>query len=146
MENNCSISSGYPNSVLQWCEYIEAYSLEYGVPKDLVAAVIYQESNGDKDAYSSSGAVGLMQVMPRDGLASSFTCGADNHPCFRDRPSMDELFDPEFNVNYGIRMLAGLYNTHGSWREALYRYGPINMGYYYADLVISHWQTMGSGK
>jgi soluble lytic murein transglycosylase-like protein len=93
-----------------------------------------QESAGKPDAYSKSGAVGLMQVMPRDGLASKFMCV--NGPCFSDRPSMEELFDPEYNVAYGTRMLAELVQHYGDVRTALKAYGPKDVGFYYADLVL----------
>ncbi len=130
----CSLSPGYPASIQQWCGLIEQYAGEHGVEPGLIAAVMLQESGGNPGAYSKSGAVGLMQVMPRDGLAASFMCV--NGPCFASRPSMDELFDPEFNVAYGVRMLAGLIQRHGSVREALRAYGPMNMGYQYADIVL----------
>ena len=94
-----------------------------------------QESGGQSEIISLSGAVGLMQVMPRDGIASEFICV--NGPCFVGRPSTDELLDPEYNVDYGSRMLAGLIEKHGSEREALKAYGPYNVGYYYADKVLA---------
>lgn len=131
----CSLSLSYPASIQQWCGAIEKYAGEHGVEPGLIAAVMLQESGGNPNAYSKSGAVGLMQVMPRDGLAASFTCV--NGPCFASRPSMDELFDPEFNISYGVRMLAGLIQRHGSVREALRAYGPMNMGYRYADIVLN---------
>ncbi|KUK95136.1 MAG: hypothetical protein XE06_0713, partial [Anaerolineaceae bacterium 46_22] len=58
-------------------------------------------------------------------------------------PTIEELEDPEFNINYGSRMLADLYLTHGSYREALFRYGPMNIGYHYADLVLKIWESYG---
>jgi len=131
----CSLSLSYPDSIWQWCGVIEQYAGEHGVEPSLVAAVMLQESGGNSNAYSKSGAVGLMQVMPRDGLAASFMCV--NGPCFASRPSMDELFDPEFNISYGVRMLAGLIQRHGSVREALRAYGPMDMGYRYADIVLN---------
>lgn len=131
----CSLNAGYPDSIRRWCDLIERYANEHGVDANLIAAVMLQESGGNPDAYSKSGAVGLMQVMPRDGLASSFVCV--NGPCFASRPSMDELFVPEFNVSFGVRMLAGLINRYGSVREALRAYGPMNMGYRYADIVLN---------
>jgi soluble lytic murein transglycosylase-like protein len=130
----CGLSSGYPDEVRQWCDLIQRYAEKYGVEPNLVAAVMMQESRGNKDAYSKSGAVGLMQVMPRDGLAAGFTC--INGPCFASRPSMNELYDPEFNVDYGVRMLSGLINKHGDVREALKAYGPMNYGYRYADIIL----------
>lgn len=76
-----------------------------------------------------------MQVMPKDGIASEFVCV--NGPCFAGRPSTNELLDPEYNVDYGSRMLAGLIEKYGSEREALKAYGPYNVGYYYADKVLA---------
>lgn len=93
-----------------------------------------QESGGDALAYSTSGAVGLMQIMPRDGIAEKFAC--INGPCFANRPTMDELYNPDFNVEFGARYLSSLYNHHGNWRDALKNYGPMNIGYYYSDLVL----------
>jgi soluble lytic murein transglycosylase-like protein len=101
---------------------------------DLVAALVWQESGGDPVAYSKSGAVGLMQVMPHDGLAAAFMC--INGPCFANRPSIQELQDPTFNVEFGTRMLGGLNAKYGDLREALKYYGPKDVGYYYADKVL----------
>ncbi len=134
----CALSSKYPQEIQQWCPLIESAASETGLPASLIAAVMLQESGGNHLSYSSSGAVGLMQVMPRDGLAAEFMC--INGPCFADRPSIKELQDPAFNINYGSRMLANLYSKHGTYREALFRYGPMNIGYHYADLVLSIWE------
>lgn len=136
---SCSLPHSYPEDIRQWCPLIENAAQETGLPANLIAAVMLQESGGDPLIYSSSGAVGLMQVMPRDGLAAEFMCV--NGPCFTDRPTIAELQDPAFNVAYGSRMLADLYARHGSYREALFKYGPINMGYYYADLVLKIWEN-----
>jgi soluble lytic murein transglycosylase-like protein len=133
-EEQCTISSTYPQSIQQWCGIIEQYARQYGLEPNLVSAVMLQESAGKADAYSKSGAVGLMQVMPRDGKASRFMC--KNGPCFADRPSMEELFEPEYNVSYGTWMLSDLIRRKGNLRDALKSYGPMDVGYYYADLVI----------
>lgn len=133
----CSLSDSYPAAVRQWCSQIESTAQEVGLPADLIAAVIVQESGGDPAAYSSSGAVGLMQVMPRDGIAAEFMCV--NGPCFASRPTIAELENPTFNIQYGSQYLASLVQKHGSYREALYKYGPIDIGYHYADLVLGIW-------
>ena len=135
----CSLPTSYPPAILQWCQAIETNANKTGFPARLIAAVMLQESGGDPQAYSSSGAVGLMQVMPRDGLAAEFKC--INGPCFASRPTIAELENPEFNLAYGSQMLADLYARHGSYREALFRYGPMDMGYAYADRVISIWEN-----
>jgi hypothetical protein len=140
--SNCTISNTYPQDVRQWCEQIMRHARNNGLEPDLIAALIWQESGGNPNAYSKSGAVGLMQVMPRDGLAASFQC--INGPCFTNRPSISELERPNFNIKYGTGMLAGLFNKYGDIREALKYYGPMNVGYYYADKVLSIYQTYGS--
>jgi soluble lytic murein transglycosylase-like protein len=134
----CEVSSKYPDRVLRWCGLITRYARERNLEPDLIAALILQESGGNPDAYSHSGAVGLMQIMPRDGLAAGFTC--INGPCFSNRPSTAELQDPEYNIKYGTQMLAGLQKKYGSLRDALKAYGPMDMGYGYADIVLNHFQ------
>jgi hypothetical protein len=138
----CSINSTYPENVLQWCTQIMRHAAKNNFDPNLIAAVIWQESGGNPSAYSKSGAVGLMQVMPRDGIAASFQC--INGPCFSNRPSINELEKPNFNIKYGTGMLAGLLQKHGNLREALKFYGPVNVGYYYADKVLNIYQAYGS--
>lgn len=130
----CSISGSYPESIQQWCGQIERYASENSIDPNLISAVMLQESAGKANAYSKDGAVGLLQVMPRDGLASNFMCPGG--PCFSDRPSTAQLFDPDFNISYGTQMLADLVAQYGDVREALKAYGPKDVGYYYADIVL----------
>lgn len=131
----CKISGKFSTNILQWCQEISFYSTQFGLPPDLVASVMLQESGGNPMAYSHSGAVGLMQIMPRDGIAESFIC--INGPCFKNRPTIKELQDPVFNIEYGTRMLAGLISKYGNFRDALKFYGPMDVGYSYADKVLA---------
>lgn len=133
--DGCVYQSRYPDAVRQWCQLIETVSAAYEIDPLLVAAVMLVESGGQPEVISHSGAVGLMQVMPRDGIASTFQC--INGPCFANRPTIAELLDPEFNVEYGVRMLSGLIKKTGSPREALKSYGPYDVGYDYADKVLA---------
>jgi soluble lytic murein transglycosylase-like protein len=139
--DECQVSNFFPENILQWCSLITRYASKHGLPPDLVAAIMWQESGGDPQAYSHSGAVGLMQVMPSDGQSASFMCASG--PCFRDRPTISELKDPEFNINYGTKMLADLVRRYGNVRDALKSYGPMDMGYYYADKVLGIFQQYG---
>jgi soluble lytic murein transglycosylase-like protein len=133
--STCAFFERYPEKIRPWCGIIESTSGKYNIDPLLIAAVMLQESGGQPEVISHSGAVGLMQVMPRDGLAANFQC--INGPCFASRPSIQELLDPTFNVNYGVRMLAGLINRSGEIREALKSYGPYDVGYIYADKVLT---------
>lgn len=133
--SSCEFQERYPAKILPWCTLIEEAADQYGVDALLIAAVMLQESGGQAEVLSNSGAVGLMQVMPRDGIAATFQC--INGPCFTNRPSIAELKDPSFNVDYGVRMLAGLNEKHGDIREALKSYGPYDVGYSYADKVLT---------
>lgn len=137
----CSVSGNYPENIKQWCNLITEYSRKNDLDPDLIAALVWQESGGNAIAYSRSGAVGLMQVMPKDGIAATFQC--PNGPCFASRPSIKELQDPNFNIKYGTGMLAGLVNRYGDVREALKYYGPSNVGYYYADKVLGIYKNYG---
>ncbi len=135
----CKVSSKFPENIRQWCHWITQYAEINGLPPDLIAALIWQESGGNPMAYSHSGAVGLMQVMPRDGIAASFMC--PNGPCFANRPTISELQEPRFNIEYGTSMLAGLLMKYGDLREALRSYGPKDVGYRYADKVLDIYYT-----
>jgi hypothetical protein len=131
----CEVSSQYPVKITRWCGLITQYARKHDLDPDLVAALVWLESGGNEQAYSQSGAVGLMQVMPRDGLAATFLCA--NGPCFKDRPSSDELRNPEYNIAFGTKYLAGLIRRSGNIREALRSYGPMDAGYTYSDKVLS---------
>ena len=134
-KKGCQVSQKFPESIRQWCGPITKYAKQNNLDPDLVAALIWQESGGAPEAFSQSGAVGLMQIMPRDGIAASFQC--INGPCFGNRPTITELKDPQFNVKYGTSMLKGLVSKHGDLREALRCYGPMDVGYSYADRVMN---------
>jgi soluble lytic murein transglycosylase-like protein len=131
----CQVNDSYSERILQWCQLITQYANKYNLDPNLIAAVMLQESGGQSQAYSSSGAVGLMQIMPSDGLAVNFMCPAG--PCFAKRPTIQELQDPEFNISYGTRMLASLLGKYGNIQDALKAYGPGNVGYYYVDKVMA---------
>jgi soluble lytic murein transglycosylase-like protein len=130
----------FPEKIAPWCELIENAAQTHGISPYLIAAVMLQESGGQSEVISASGAVGLMQVMPSDGLAAGFMCASG--PCFASRPTTQQLLDPAFNVDFGTRMLAGLIQKYGSEREALKAYGPYDVGYYYADKVLTIRQSI----
>lgn len=64
----------------------------------LVAALIRQESRFEKQAISSAGALGLMQLMPRTA----------RYLARNRRLSVERITDPDLNIRLGVRYLARL--------------------------------------
>lgn len=89
-----TLSPFWDEMVRRWEPLILEKASHYGIDPDLVAAVMMVESGGDPNAVSRSGAIGLMQVMPYD---------AERFPS---RPAAEDLFDPAFNIEWGVRILA----------------------------------------
>jgi len=83
-----------------------------GIPPQLAVEVGIQESALNPAAVSSSGAIGVMQLMP--GTAAQL--GVD--------PT-----DAQQNINGGVTYLSQLYSQFGSWDAALaaYNWGPGNV-------------------
>jgi soluble lytic murein transglycosylase-like protein len=82
-----------------------------GVPEGLVRAVLMAESAGDPSAISTTGAQGLMQLMP----GTSSGCGIANP------------FDPTQNVYCGASYLRSLlvrYHNNATLAVAAYNAGP----------------------
>jgi soluble lytic murein transglycosylase-like protein len=90
-----------PEAVSAWWPEISGAAGRHGVPPELVALVVWLESNGDPEARSPTGALGLMQLMP--GTAALVAQGR-GEPA----PTEDELLDPERNLDLGCAHLAAL--------------------------------------
>lgn len=99
----------------EYTEYVEKFSKEFDVDENLIYAVIKAESDFNKDAVSSSGARGLMQIMPKTYLDD--ICVALGTPA-----DIDALFDPETNIRAGTYYLSYLINHFGSVRSAIAAY------------------------
>lgn len=139
----CRVSNNFPSQVLHWCDAITRNAEENGFSPDLIAALIWHESGGNPKIHSIDGAVGLMQVMPRDGEAANFQC--PKGACFGDRPTTTQLQDPEFNIQFGTRLLRQYQQQYnGDLREALKAYGPLKSGYSYADRILAVYQQYGN--
>jgi hypothetical protein len=94
------VPTGTRDTVLRWLPQVQAKAQQYGVPVELVLAVMHNESGGDPKAQSPYNpgqgyARGLLQMMP-----FHFKAGQDP-------------FDPETNLDIGVRYLASNYHRFG---------------------------------
>lgn len=90
---------------------VRQFSNQYGVEENLIRAVMKQESCFNSKAYSSAGAVGLMQLMP--GTA--------------DHMGVGDIWDPHENIRGGVKYLAQMlreFNGDKALALAAYNAGP----------------------
>jgi peptidoglycan lytic transglycosylase len=100
---------------LRYEQIIRGHAQNYDLDPALLAAVIYQESKFKANARSSSGAIGLMQLLPDTAKGIALHTGGSQ---FR----VDDLYDPEINVRYGAWYLRRLLQKYGDERTALAAY------------------------
>lgn len=85
-------------------DIIREQAAEKGVPADLIAAVIYEESKF-QDQTSSAGARGLMQITPDTADTIENLSGGETFV-------YDDLSDPELNIRYGTFYLGYLLDKY----------------------------------
>lgn len=99
-----------PNTANRLAPLIIQSAEQHDVPATLLTAIIRQESNFRSHAKSSSGAIGLTQIIPRYWQN---TCSGD-------------LYNEAINIKCGAYILAHYYEKAGNWNKALgyYNVGP----------------------
>jgi soluble lytic murein transglycosylase len=116
---------------LRYEQVVRGHARNYQLDPALLAAVIYQESKFKANARSSSGAIGLMQLLPDTAKGIAVHTGGSR---FR----VDDLYNPEINVRYGAWYLRHLLQKYADERTALAAY---NAGQDNVD----RWRRSGSG-
>jgi soluble lytic murein transglycosylase len=116
---------------LRYEQIVRGHADNYSLDPALLAAVIYQESKFKANARSTSGAIGLMQLLPDTAKGIALHTGGS---AFR----VDDLYDPEINVRYGAWYLRHLLRKYGEERSALAAY---NAGQDNVD----RWRREGQG-
>lgn len=116
---------------LRYESIVRGHAANYDLDPALLAAVIYRESKFRASAESSSGAVGLMQLLPSTAQGIATRTGGTR---FR----VSDLYDPEINVRYGSWYLRHLLDKYGNERLALAAY---NAG----QRNVDRWQAAGEG-
>lgn len=97
---------------LQYNLYVEEFSKKYNVDKDTIFAIIKSESNFKTQIISSSGALGLMQLMQTtaDEVAEKINLKQVN------------LFDAKTNIEIGTKYFSMLYKKYNNEELALAAY------------------------
>ena len=116
---------------LKYESIVRGHARNYRLDPALLAAVIYQESKFRSNVKSSSGAIGLMQLLPDTAKGIAIHTGGSR---FR----VSDLYNPEINVRYGAWYLRHLLDKYGDERTALAAY---NAGQENVD----RWRRDGSG-
>jgi soluble lytic murein transglycosylase len=116
---------------LRYEQIVRGHAHNYDLDPALLAAVIYQESKFKANARSSSGAIGLMQLLPDTAKGIAVHTGGNAF-------TVDDLYNPEINVRYGAWYLRHLLTKYGDERTALAAY---NAGQDNVD----RWRAAGEG-
>ena len=113
---------------LEYETIVVGHAKNYDLDPALLAAVIYRESRFDARAKSSSGAIGLMQILPSTAKGIALHTGGM-------RFQVEDLYDPEINVRYGSFYLRRLLRKYGDERLALaaYNAGQANVDEWLAE-------------
>ena len=116
---------------LHYQAIVRGHARNYDLDPALLAGVIYQESKFNAHARSSSGAIGLMQLLPDTAKGIAVHTGGSKF-------EVSDLDDPEINVRYGSWYLRHLLNKYRDERTALAAY---NAGQQNVD----SWRSDGEG-
>jgi len=116
---------------LKYESIVRGHASNYRLDPALLAAVIDQESKFRPSVKSTSGAIGLMQLLPGTAKGIAVHTGGTR---FR----VDDLYNPEINVRYGAWYLRHLLDKYGDERTALAAY---NAGQENVD----EWRRRGEG-
>lgn len=102
----------------QYDSMISGHAAANGVPADLVHRIIVRESRYNASAVGRGGTYGLMQIKLGTARALGYTGSAQG------------LRDPDTNLTYAVKYLAGAYRAAGGNQAQAVRYYA--SGYYYA--------------
>ena len=105
-----------------WGPYIVEAATRFQIPQQWIRAVMEQESGGEEQAVSPTGAMGLMQIEPEtyQDLQSQYGLGADP-------------FDPHNNILAGAAYIQEMYQRYGApGFLAAYNAGPGDVDEYLA--------------
>ncbi|XHC09188.1 lytic transglycosylase domain-containing protein [Labrenzia sp. ac12] len=107
-----------------YATHIAEASQRFGIPAHWIRAVLDMESDGNPNAVSAAGAMGLMQLMPGTWEELRIRYGLNAVP-----------FDPHDNILAGTAYLLEMYDRYGdiTGMLAAYNAGPVRYDAYLED-------------
>lgn len=125
---NIVLKKIYP---IEYSEYVELYAKDYNVDKELIYAIIKAESNFKREAKSTKGACGLMQLMESTAkeVAHKLNVKIDEN----------DIMEPKVNINLGTKYISTLIEKYDNIGLALaaYNAGSGNVDSWIAEGTIS---------
>ena len=103
---------------IAYSQQVKEASIEFGVPEELIYAVIRTESSFKPEAISSAGAIGLMQLMPDTYSWIAMRLG--------EVENQDLISDVTVNIRYGTYYLSFLMER---FEDEAAIYAAYNAGY-----------------
>ncbi len=91
----------------RYSEFVEEYSAEFNVPKELIYAVIHTESGFNENAQSDASARGLMQITNETYEWIKLMIAPNEDLSF------DDMFDAKTNIRFGAYFLAVALESYG---------------------------------
>jgi hypothetical protein len=112
-------------------DIVKKYEKEFNISEDSIYALMRQESMFREDAISRSGALGLMQIMPKTGQWLTSKLKIQEY----------DLLHPEISIKLGAKFFSDLirsYENDFRWASIAYNGGPGNLKkwkkkYYHGD-------------
>lgn len=120
---NNQLSLRFP---LPYQNTVQTYAKNYQIPKELIYAIIRQESGFRNDVVSSAGAHGLMQIMP----TTAKSIAKHEKIAYVDKK---QLFSIQKNIEIGVaylRQLKKCYHKNPILVAAAYNAGPKQVNYW----------------
>jgi soluble lytic murein transglycosylase len=117
---------------IEYSEYIYKYSEENNIDSLLITAIIKVESNFNRNIKSSSGALGLMQLMESTAAEQANEVGEEI-------VVTESLYNPEINIKIGTTYFAKLmkkYDNNYLLALAAYNAGIGNVDSWIKDGII----------
>ncbi len=132
-EEEKSIGEHFPYPSVSYDQMISKYSEQYNLEPAFVYAVILNESSFDKDAVSSVGARGLMQLMPETAEWIASKLSVQGY-------AFDRMYDPDSNIRFGcwyLNYLSGLFDGDTVSVVAAYHAGQGQVRIWLSDRAVS---------